>query len=396
MPTSRAKFLRLALPAALLFLAPATARAGDAYEDAMAQAAALEQQGRLGEAARVIEAVLPDYPQDMAIVLELVWIHYRAGDFEAAARLYETALSRSSGALDARLGLGLSLERLGRCKEAVRYLLDASRERPDLSAPREALDRCEPRSTWSITPAVSLTGLYYSDHPDKALAGGPGASLGITEEGGWFLRGNYQYLHFTAPASAQISAWDQHEGYFSAGYSGKLFGVGLTYGIVHDGSGALGTSHHAGVSLRASPFGDLGLDASASFYTDLTVLRFAPSWRIPIAGGFSVRPGGAVQWAGGEWLATGTVTLALDRPTFSLFAGGKYGDELRPAYLTAPVVYDTQERIPYGLWAGASVNAGAGVRIHATYSMDRLKREEEAITITANAHALTIGAGVSF
>ena len=39
--------------------------------------------------------------------------------------------------------------------------------------------------------------------------------------------------------------------------------------------------------------------------------------------------------------------------TSGLWAGGKYGNEERPALFGVPVVYDTTEIIPYGAWAGA-------------------------------------------
>jgi hypothetical protein len=87
-------------------------------------------------------------------------------------------------------------------------------------------------------------------------------------------------------------------------------------------------------------------------------------------------------------------TIALERPSFSLWAGGKYGDEVRPVYWNVPLVYDLQEKIAYGVWAGAGVNVSEGARIQLTYTMDRLKALDS--SFTANAHTLGLNAAVTF
>jgi opacity protein-like surface antigen len=148
-----------------------------------------------------------------------------------------------------------------------------------------------------------------------------------------------------------------------------------------------------GISGRWSPFGDLELRATASFYDDLKVLRAEPSWRIPIALGLSIRPGVAVEDAAGVVLATGLATLSFDHRRFGLWVGGKYGDEVRPVLFAVPVVVDVVERIPYGAWAGVRVNASDDVRIHLSYAMDRLKQTDGTQT---SAHTLSLGAAVSF
>ena len=176
--------------------------------------------------------------------------------------------------------------------------------------------------------------------------------LSFAHESGFFFEGTYRYTRFEPAAGAGIGPWDQHEAYATLGFSRPLAGVALHYAFVHDGSGALGASHHVGFTARVSPFGDVELRGSASFYDDMTVLRAEPSWRIPIAGGFSVRPGAAVAWASGAVRGTAMLTLSLDRSLGSLWAGGKYGVETRPVYFAVPVVYDIPESIAYGAWAG--------------------------------------------
>jgi hypothetical protein len=399
MPKPSSRFLGLAA-AALVLGASLTAAAQDAdapaldaYGDAFARAAAFEQQGNLDEAARVLELVVPLYPQDIALLLQIAWIHRRAGRPLEAERFYRAALARSPGAVDARLGLSLVLEATARCDEARPILEGLQRELPDLALAEAALARCAPVPSSTITPEVALSGTLFPNHPYKSMAGGVAAGLLFAHRSGFFLDGMYRYTHFVPATGAMLSPWDQHEGYFSTGYSVPLGGIGFHYAAVYDGSGLFGLTHHAGISTRWSPFGDIEVRGSVSFYPDMLVLRVEPSWRIPIAGGLSIRPGAGLADAGGAFLPTAMGTLALDRSRFSLWAGGKYGDEVRPVYLQVPVVYDITERIPYGAWGGASVNVSDDVRIHVSYAMDRLQQPDGTGSFS---HTLSVGAAATF
>lgn len=367
----------------------------DAYAAAFARSAACEQQGDLDGAARALEPVLPLYPQDVALPLQIAWIHKRAGHLPEAERFYRLALARSPGGVDARLGLGLVLESTGRCDEARPILEGLARELPDLAPARDALARCTPVPvpSFTITPSVELSGTLYQDHPYKSLSGGVSAGLLFRHRSGFFLGGTYRYTHFAPASGATLSPWDQHEGYASMGYSVPLGGIGFHYAAIYDGSGVFGLTHHVGMTARWSPFGDIEVAGSASFYSDMLVFRAEPSWRIPIVGGLSIRGGAGLADAGGTFLPTAMGTLALDRSRFSLWAGGKYGDELRPVYFSVPVVYNIQERIPYGAWGGASVNVSDDVRIHMSYAMDRLKQPDGT---ESTAHTLSLGAAATF
>jgi hypothetical protein len=375
----------------------------DPYDDALARAAALEAAGRFDDAARLLTAGLWYYPQDVGLPLAIAWLHRRAGHLGEAARFYGIALSRSPGSIDARLGLAAVLEAQERRDEARPIYERLAAEIPELDAAREGAARCAAAPAVRFTPYVALAGTVYPNHPVKALSAGVTAGAALAFRNGWFLSATYRYTHFVpatppAPPPGQpppiaISAWDQHEGYFTAGWGIDKGGIDLTYAIVVDGSGALGTSHHLGMTARWSPFGDIEVRASGSLYDDMKVLRVEPSWRIPIAFGLSIRPGVGLADAGGELLATGMATLALDRPRFSLWAGGKYGDEVRPVYLSVPLVYATVERIPFGAWAGAAVNVNSDVRIHLSYAMDRLEQPDGT---ASDAHTLAIGAAVAF
>jgi hypothetical protein len=382
----------LALFAPLVFASPA--RAADAYDDAFDTAAALAGSGQLDTAAAILEAALPWYPQDYALPLQIAWLHRRAGRPAKAARFYRIALERSPSAFDARLGLALLLVQQKRCDEARSTLQALAAERPDSAAAREGLAACTPPPSWRTTVAAALSGTVSPGHPYKSLAGGVTAGLGSAHRSGFFFDATYRYTHFApAAAATTLSAWDQHEGYASLGYSVPAGGFGVHYAAVNDGSGVLGLSHHVGISARWSPLGDVELRASASFYPDLPVLRAEPSWRIPIAYGLSIRPGLAVADAGGTVLVNGLATLSLDQPRFGLWAGGKYGDEVRPVLFAVPVVYDVTERITYGAWAGARVNASDDVSIHVSYAMDRLEQADGTAT---SAHTLSLGAAAAF
>lgn len=382
----------LALSLALL-TAARPAAAEDPYDDAFARAAALEQAGRLDEAARALELVEPLYPQDFALPLSIAWAHLRAGRLERAEHFYRVARERSPSAVEARLGLASALERQGRCDDARPLYEGLVAERRDMPEAGAGLARCAPVPSWRVTTALSFTGVYTPDHAVKSLSGGGALGATFAHRSGFFFGGLYRYSRFATTATSGVDAWGQHEAFGSLGYSNKLGGIALHYAFVNDGSGILGDSHHLGISARFSPFGDLELRASASLYDDLKVFRAEPSWRIPIALGLSIRPALGIQYAGSEALVTGMGTLSFDQPRFSLWAGGKYGDEVRPVYLGAPAIYNLTEKIAYGAWAGASVNVTDDVRIHVSYAMDRLKPSSGTAT---DAHALTLGIAVAF
>src|SRR5262249_13557306 len=106
-----------------------------------------------------------------------------------------------------------------------------------------------------------------------------------------------------------------------------------------------------------------------------------------------IRGGAGLADAGGTFLPTAMGTLALDRSRFSLWAGGKYGDEVRPVYFSVPVVYNIPERIPYGAWGGGSLNVSDDVRIHVSYALDRLRQPDGTGSFM---HTLSVGAAATF
>jgi hypothetical protein len=371
-------------------LLTATPAWADAYDDAFAAAEALDRAGRPAEAASALSRALPLYPQDFALPREIAWRHFQSGRYDLAERYYRVALALSPSAPEAQLGLAASLERQGRCEEALPVYQGLS---ADFPAAESGVRRCTPPPSWKVATGVSLTGMTFPSHTYKSLAGMVALGLAFEHRSGFSLGGTYRYGRFSPADGAGIDAWDQHEAYASLGFQRPFWGLAAQYGFVHDGSGALGASHHVGLTGRLSPFGDLEVRASASFYDDMSVYRVEPSWRIPIAFGLSIRPAVAIQSADGEAKVSGSGTLSLDRSRFGLFVGGKYGDEVRPAYLSLPVVYNILDTVKWGVWGGGSVNVTKGVRIHASYAMDRLEQPDGA---QISAHALTLGVNVTF
>jgi hypothetical protein len=214
-----------------------------------------------------------------------------------------------------------------------------------------------------------------------------------------------------AAAGGYGATWRQHDGYVGAGYAAPRLGASLHYGVL---SGALDTSpdyaeisHHIGGVFRYSPWGDGTLAATASLYPQEIVLRAEAGWAFPIvaasrlrAWSLQLRPAVALQRSGGETLPSGSLSLRVDHPRISAFLGGKYGTEIRPAYLAQEVVYNGPERIPLGLWAGLSVQPSArdAVGLSLSYAFDRLLRDDPdagsptlSSTVDSQAHYLTLG-----
>ncbi len=382
----------LLLASALVAVAPA-ARA-DAYDDALARSLTAERRGDLAAAAAALESIAADYPQDYALPLRAGWLRFRAGHLGAAVLAYSAAVERSPEAADGNAGLGWSLAKLGRCSDALPRFRRALVTAPDHAAAAEGVAYCTAPPPPPPPPAVSfsargaLSGTLFPEHGYRTFTAGGAASIDVRLREGLFFGGTTRYARSFTRDATTVPAWDQNEVYLRGGYATDMFGLQLTYALVVDGSAGGTTSHHAGLSLRWSPLGDVLVDASASHYTDIDVFRVAPSWRIPIAGGLSVRPGAAMQVAGGEVLGSGSATLSLDRGRLGLYFGGKYGDEVRPALLGLDLVENYADRIRWGLWAGGSLNVGEAARIDLSYSTERL---QEAGGREGNTHSVTLG-----
>jgi tetratricopeptide (TPR) repeat protein len=454
--------------------AQAQVQQADAYGQAMARATKEEAQGHFAAAARHLEAVYADYPQDVDIAVRLGALSLRAGDFRRAERYYRDALALSPGDREARLGLGFALLRQSRCGAANEVFRGVLVQYPDDPGAAAGIHLCSVRPVL-FTVGAALTGQFFPNAPlTRTDSLGPTVHLDSLILGRLALGATYRYRQFltlypVSNSSGTIEPFQgQHEVFLRAGYQSPRFGLGASYGVLLSQGIASTPSHHIGVHGRLSLLGDAMLDFSTSIYSDLIILRVFPSWRIPLPKGLSIKLGLAYQAVftppnptpantidqtvpKGPPLMTGcpgmmcttTVTmqtlkadvqegpllagslqLAWTGDRLGLFIGGKVGQELRPAYLDIPVIYDLPAIIKYGAWGGATLRLGRFSLI-AAYAVDHLESQLGSVTsvttrppppfpgapmppqktttttstpstVTSFTHAMTLGGSINF
>lgn len=187
------------------------------------QASALAAQGRDGEAAALYERGLADYPQDARLANSAGNFHFKAGRIEQALALFETALARDPGLVEAGVNAAIALGRLGQPARAAALLaplegaaqgnpgywrmradserqagrygeaavsmaravaLDPSGPRTARSRARLALERCDPQAVALAETALTLNpgdpALLYDYAQALALEGRMGEALECT------------------------------------------------------------------------------------------------------------------------------------------------------------------------------------------------------------------------
>jgi tetratricopeptide (TPR) repeat protein len=416
--TSGAMGLALLMPIAALGQ-PAFDVSSDAYEDALGLARLAMTPFEMDAAICVLSNLLPRYPQDVDLPLELGSLLYRRDRFRESLHLYELARARSIAGGEADLGIGWALFKLGRYGEAAGSFRAVLATKPDDRSAKEGLALCTqpPISPTGkrvvFGPLVAQSVYLYRDHPliDYALASTARLDARVADR--YYAAVTYRYSYFSPSRSSNghgsngsgangngsneaTAAWSQHDVYADFGINLKSLGATLHYALVDDGSDYAGTSHHIGITGRYSSFVDIFLNLSASFYSDESVLRSEVSVRIPIYAGISLRPAGAVQWTSGSFFNTAALTLLYYHPRVSLWLGGKLGDERRAAYLNVGYVYIGPQRVPYGLWAGAAVYPGAKFSLSLGYNLDRLVRSDVTPPEDSTVHSLTLALSRDF
>lgn len=360
---------RSAASALLVVLALASAARGasaDDYDAAVDRSMLLEREGRHAEAIDLLTRARVDFPQDFTIALRLGWLSFLAARYEVAEAAYRDAVRLSGGqSAEARSGLGWTLLRLGRKREAAGELRAAVDLDPAdaVAADGLALALAPDPPIVELFPAFALVGHWYSKHPYKSYAGTASLGASVLVARRLLLGATYRGSLFAFDPSADLprratTTFAQHEAYASIGWSAPRAAALAQGAVVDDGSGFSGTSYHLGGTLRYSPWGDGVLAGSYSRYPDVAVGRAEVSWRIPLGERLWVRPAVAAQRVGDETLATGYGTVGYDGPRFGAWAGGKLGDEVRPAYLSVPFVMNVPERVLYGGWGGVRASLG--------------------------------------
>jgi tetratricopeptide (TPR) repeat protein len=389
--------------------------ADDLYEAALQEAHRAETAGDLSTAIRVLNGILPRYPQDVELPLQLGWLLYRSNLFGEAEHSYRMAIARGAGDGKAELGLAYSLLRLGHCDEAApRFLSLLTAGRAPAGA-AEGLRQCykllaappppvlPPLPRLWVQPQFSQGVYLYGGSSQVRNTVASKVQLEALLYGHYYLAAAFRYSHYAAPQGT-LSSWSQYEVYADAGYSALRGGLTLHYAVVDDESGTSGTVHHLGLTARYSPaltaggpaIGDAYLRLSASLYHGAPVLRGELAFRLPLYAGLSLRPAGAVQWTAAETFRTLSLSLGYDHPRFSLWAGGKYGDEFRAAYLDYQFIYNAQSRTAYGFLAGAAVRPGGHVTLLFNYGYDDLKWTAATPATESTVHYLTFSIAKEF
>jgi len=375
----------------------------------MTRASELEQAGRHADAAKALAQVVPQYPQDYALHLQLAWLHFNAAHYGRAEGFYEKALELSPESWEARLGLGWSLLRQGRKAEARPHFTTVLEKLPANTSARQGVEASKEGPALSSSPWGSLTFSSYQNHPNLLWALGALVSLPMTFHERWLLSASYRLGRFTIPGVAgrggsSLRGFMQHEAFISAGATWPLLGVVAQYAYLYDGSTDRDHGHFAGLSGRVSPWGDIGLAANLSLYDDLTVVRVHSSYRLPLRPWLSVTPGFTVQvpmnttGAGpsnsqliedSKALFSGQLEVLLRGKPGSIWFGGKLGKELRPADLDALAIYNIDQYVAFSLNLGGRLLLDSHWSLFVAYQLDRLEAlDAEPDT---NLHLFTLG-----
>lgn len=114
--------------------------AGEVY-DWLARGRDLLAAGDAGAAATLLRHAHEEEPRSPELVETLARAEFETGQFGAARDLFATLVEAAPDSDYARFGLGASLVRLGRHREALPHLVIASVMRPDRAEYQQLLDR---------------------------------------------------------------------------------------------------------------------------------------------------------------------------------------------------------------------------------------------------------------
>lgn len=150
--------------------------AGEVY-DWLSRGRELLAAGDAGAAATLLRHAHEEEPRSPELVETLARAEFETGRFVAARDLFATLVEDSPDSDYARFGLGASLVRLGRHREALPHLVMASVMRPDRAEYHQLLERARAVSGAGVTGAGEGGG-------GVSGAGEGGAGEGGTSESG--------------------------------------------------------------------------------------------------------------------------------------------------------------------------------------------------------------------
>ncbi len=369
----------------ILLLVPAAAQAAPDYDATFAAADALEQARDFKAAASTLEGLAPDFPLDYRLHLQLGWLHFEAGHYEVAELWYGKALTLSGGATTPLLGLAWSALRRRHREVALAgfaAVLDAD---PASLSANEGLRLARAMKNLRFDPSGALTLHTHSNRPESPWELGLSLSAPLVIRDRWLLRVGYRHISsattttggttggFGRGSSTFLSPPGQDEIHGSVGLRWPRFEAAVHVGYVSSVSDNLNRVTLGGFTLRASPWGDLLAEGSASAYSDGNFYRIGLRWRSPPMGRFRLQPGVAYQRTPTEHLGLGSLALIYQGEGVLGWLGAKAGAEERPTYLSQPAVFNLEGRIDLGLWAGIETVLGEGWRLGFEVEVHHLK-----------------------
>lgn len=351
----------------------------DPYAQLLAQAAQLDARGDVAASAALLARAAPDYPDDFLLYLRLAYARFRLEQYPEALRAYQHASELSAGQRDAELGLGFTLQRLGRCDDALRHFEAVLERAPDDAAAQQGMALCAVAQPRSLRAQARLIGHAYVDHPVLGYALGAQAALS-GQPAPWLSVGAlYRGTQFWSARGAQgggrgrrALTW-QHELYLRGGLQSTRFGGELTYAYVGSGAEYLSRVHVLGVTAWGWPRRWLGLwlEASGSFYADSSVARAQPGVTLALGRHFGLRPSLGLQLVDGELFAAAELELSVRYQPLALLLGGRLGEQKRPSFLSQPTVYNIDDVIGAGVWAVAEFALSRALSLDLTYELQR-------------------------
>ncbi|MEL6178619.1 MAG: tetratricopeptide repeat protein [Myxococcota bacterium] len=430
--------IRVHAPSVLLWmmivLHYACPAAADAYTDALARATSLEARGQLAEAAAVLETLEADYPQDYSLALYLGWLKFQAEQYDVALVAYRKALKLSPESIDAKLGEGWTLVRLGDRSGAEAAFAQVLARSPDHAGALEGLALAQnPEPTLALedggpllwlTQSAGVTAHRYGGHPFKEQALGIALGFDAVSSEGWTAGLSGRLTAFTGAATATVELpgmpagpglppetitetitedveFRQAEVYGRAGWQQPQWGVEARAAYVDDSSEASFDATVFGLKGQLTDLlpGTLALEVNTSLYSDLTLIQATPAWRLMLgSSGWFIEPGATVVVGDGDSWVSGSGQVGWLGERGSVWAGGWYGDLVRPVYFDQPAVYNLDETMRYGAWAGAGWALGDGDwSVVLAYAWNHLRDDsDDGDGQESEMHLMTLGLGVTF
>jgi hypothetical protein len=296
----------------------------------------------------------------------------------------------SDGAPDARKGLAWALIQQERCPEGIRILNEILKEEPDDVSLEAALEACRQRAHLNGDIWAALSGSLYQDHPWMQLAESASGGLRLQPWRHYQIGAAYRFIRLE-PSDARVASLVQHEVYAQGGYTSPRLDLQATAAWIWGGDILVGSSRHAGAALRSRYLGrypgNFLLETSASYYRDLWVVAFSPSWTQTL-GPLSVTAGVSTQQFAHDTLLSASLWLGFGSGSASFSLGGRYGSEYRAAYLSQLSVFNAEERSIWAILANAGMRLSQHWTLFAGYGAIRLRSRDG---LLSTLHSISTG-----